>query len=137
MRGSARSLAVVIMSRRNYLSGPGAGEAGVDPRARCAAARTGNAGPRDGKTVPYLVRGAFWRTVLVLGMRRVTKIIPIQEVSGFSGGDVLDGPGSPRVVHAPGHTDGSVLGQVTANRLWSVCWSLLLFVAVRYRLLDG
>jgi len=71
------------------------------------AARTGKVGPRDGKTSAYLLRGAFWRTALVLGMRGATKIIPIQEVSGFSDGAVLDVPGSPRVVHAPGHTDGS------------------------------
>jgi len=70
-------------------------------------ARTGKVGPRDGKTSAYLLRGAFWRTALVLGMRGATKIIPIKEVSGFSDGEVLDVPGSPRVVHAPGHTDGS------------------------------
>jgi glyoxylase-like metal-dependent hydrolase (beta-lactamase superfamily II) len=70
-------------------------------------ARTGKVGPRDGKTSAYLLRGAFWRTALVLGMRGATKIIPIQEVSGFSDGEVLDVPVSPRVVHAPGHTDGS------------------------------
>ncbi len=70
-------------------------------------ARTGKVGPRDGKTGAYLLRSAFWRTALVLGMRGATKIIPIQEVSGFGDGEVLDVPGSPRVVHAPGHTDGS------------------------------
>jgi len=70
-------------------------------------ARTGNVGPRDGKTSAYLLRGAFWRTALVLSMRGATKIIPVQEVSGFSDGEVLDVPGSPRVVHAPGHTGGS------------------------------
>jgi hypothetical protein len=43
----------------------------------------------------------------VLGRRGGTKIIPIHEVSGFGDGEVLDVPGSPRVVHAPGHTDGS------------------------------
>lgn len=70
-------------------------------------ARTGKVGPRDGKQSAYLLRGAFWRTALVLGMRGGTKIIPIREVSGFSDGEVLDVPGSPRVVHAPGHTGGS------------------------------
>ena len=70
-------------------------------------ARTGKVGPRDRKTSAYLLRGAFWRTALVLAMRGATKIIPIREVSGFSDGEVLDVPGSPRVVHAPGHTDGS------------------------------
>ena len=72
-----------------------------------AMARTGKVGPRDGKTSTYLLRGAFWRTVLVLGRRGGTKIIPVQEVSGFSDGQPLDVPGKPRVVHAPGHTDGS------------------------------
>lgn len=70
-------------------------------------ARTGKVGPRDGKTTAYLLRAAFWRTALVLGMRGATKIIPVQEVSGFGDGEVLDVPGSPRVVHAPGHTGGS------------------------------
>jgi glyoxylase-like metal-dependent hydrolase (beta-lactamase superfamily II) len=70
-------------------------------------ARTGKVGPRDGKQSAYLLRGAFWRTVFVLGMRGGTKIIPVREVSGFGDGEVLDLPGSPRVVHAPGHTGGS------------------------------
>ena len=71
------------------------------------AARTGKVGPRDGKQSAYLLRGAFWRTALVLGIRGGTKIIPIREVSEFRDGEVLDVPGSPRVVHAPGHTGGS------------------------------
>lgn len=43
----------------------------------------------------------------MLGRRGGTKIIPVREVSGFSDGQPLDVPGKPRVVHAPGHTDGS------------------------------
>lgn len=70
-------------------------------------ARTGEVGPRDGKTSAYLLRGAFWRTALILGRRGAIRIVPVKEVSGFSDGEVLDVPGSPRVVHAPGHTDGS------------------------------
>jgi glyoxylase-like metal-dependent hydrolase (beta-lactamase superfamily II) len=70
-------------------------------------ARTGKVGPRDGKTSAYLLHGTFWRTALVLVWRGATKIIPIREVSGFGDGQTLDVPGSPRVVHAPGHTDGS------------------------------
>jgi glyoxylase-like metal-dependent hydrolase (beta-lactamase superfamily II) len=65
-------------------------------------ARTGKLGPRDGKTSSYLLRAAFWRTVLVLSRRGGTKIIPIREVSEFSDGQTLDVPGKPRVVHAPG-----------------------------------
>ena len=70
-------------------------------------ARTGKVGPRDGKTSSYLLRGAFWRTALVLTRRGATRIIPVQEVSGFGDGQTLDVPSRPRVVHAPGHTDGS------------------------------
>ena len=70
-------------------------------------ARTGKAGPRDGKTRSYLLRAAFWRTALVLTRRGATKIIPVQEVSAFGDGQTLDVPGKPRIVHAPGHTDGS------------------------------
>ena len=62
--------------------------------------------PRDGKAGAYLLCGAFLRTVLVLGMRGAAKVIPIQEVTGFSDGEVLDVPGAPRVVHAPGHAGG-------------------------------
>jgi glyoxylase-like metal-dependent hydrolase (beta-lactamase superfamily II) len=72
-----------------------------------AMAQTGKVGPRDGKTSSYLLRGAFWHTALVLGRRGATKIIPIKEVSAFGDGQTLDVPGKPRVVHAPGHTDGS------------------------------
>jgi glyoxylase-like metal-dependent hydrolase (beta-lactamase superfamily II) len=70
-------------------------------------ARTGKVGPRDRKTSAYFLRGEFWRTVLVLGRRGATKIIPVKEVSGFSDGQTLDVPGKPRIVHAPGHTEGS------------------------------
>jgi glyoxylase-like metal-dependent hydrolase (beta-lactamase superfamily II) len=40
------------------------------------------------------------------------RIPPVSEVSTFTGGEVLDVPGSPRVVHVPGHTDGSVVFHV-------------------------
>jgi glyoxylase-like metal-dependent hydrolase (beta-lactamase superfamily II) len=70
-------------------------------------ARTGKAGPRDGKTSSYLLRSAFWRTALVLARRGATRIVPVQEVSGFGDGQTLEVPGKPRVVLAPGHTDGS------------------------------
>jgi glyoxylase-like metal-dependent hydrolase (beta-lactamase superfamily II) len=72
-----------------------------------AMARTGKVGPRDGRTSSYLLRPAFRRTALVLGRRGGARIIPVQEGSGFGDGQTLDVPGKPRVVHAPGHTDGS------------------------------
>jgi glyoxylase-like metal-dependent hydrolase (beta-lactamase superfamily II) len=34
--------------------------------------------------------------------------LKISDVVTFADGDVLDVPGRPRVIHAPGHSDGSV-----------------------------
>ena len=70
-------------------------------------ARTGEVGARERKISAYLLHGAFWRTLLILGRLGATKIIPVREVSAFTDGERLAVPGKPRVVHAPGHTDGS------------------------------
>ena len=70
-------------------------------------ATTGKVGPRDGKTTAYLLRPAFYRTLWILALGGATKIIPVREVSTFDDGETLDVPGSPRAVHAPGHTPGS------------------------------
>jgi glyoxylase-like metal-dependent hydrolase (beta-lactamase superfamily II) len=43
----------------------------------------------------------------ILGRGGATRIVPIREVSTFGDGEVLDVPGRPRAVHAPGHTAGS------------------------------
>ena len=37
----------------------------------------------------------------------ITRTPPVAELDSLADGDVLDVPGSPRVVHAPGHTAGS------------------------------
>jgi glyoxylase-like metal-dependent hydrolase (beta-lactamase superfamily II) len=39
---------------------------------------------------------------------------PVREVVTFTDGDVLDLPGSPRIIHVPGHTPGSVAVHVPA-----------------------
>jgi len=39
---------------------------------------------------------------------------PVTEVSTFTDGQILDLPGSPRVIHVPGHTPGSVAIHVPA-----------------------
>jgi glyoxylase-like metal-dependent hydrolase (beta-lactamase superfamily II) len=42
------------------------------------------------------------------GMRKGgTRMVPVAEAGTFVHGDALDVPGSPRVVHAPGHTPGA------------------------------
>jgi glyoxylase-like metal-dependent hydrolase (beta-lactamase superfamily II) len=42
------------------------------------------------------------------------RIKPVHEVVTFADGDVLDLPGSPRIIHIPGHTPGSVAVHVPA-----------------------
>lgn len=55
----------------------------------------------------YLLRWEAYRTLFVLMRTKGVKIVPIAEVSAFGDGETLDVPGGPRVVHAPGHTEGS------------------------------
>jgi glyoxylase-like metal-dependent hydrolase (beta-lactamase superfamily II) len=66
----------------------------------------------DGRVVPYLVRTEMYRTVFSLVRRGATKVVPIRELSTFADGEVLDVPGHPRVVHAPGHTLGTTAIQL-------------------------
>jgi glyoxylase-like metal-dependent hydrolase (beta-lactamase superfamily II) len=66
--------------------------------------KTGDASPRN--ILPYLRRGMTWR--LLGHMTRYGGARP-RAVTGaetYADGDVLDVPGSPRVVHTPGHTPG-------------------------------
>jgi glyoxylase-like metal-dependent hydrolase (beta-lactamase superfamily II) len=71
-------------------------------------ARTGKLeGKRDASLLPYLRYAEAYRTLFSLIRRGGTRIVPIREVRVFEDGEVLDLPGSPRVVHAPGHTVGS------------------------------
>lgn len=72
------------------------------------AARTGKAAAKfDGRITSYLLNAEFYRTVFSLSRRRAVRMIPVAEVSGFADGEVIDVPGKPRAVHAPGHTSGS------------------------------
>lgn len=49
------------------------------------------------------------------GARRgAFRIPPVTEVETFTDGEVLDLPGSPRIIHIPGHTPGSVAIHVPA-----------------------
>ena len=70
-------------------------------------ARDGDVAKPDGKMGSYLLRFTMYRTMVSLARRGATKIVPIREVSTFGDGEVLDVPGRPRVIHAPGHTAGS------------------------------
>lgn len=73
-----------------------------------AAAAGGAKQPKpDRGRLPYLFRAERYRTFISLTRRGASKIVPIRELSNFADGEVLDVPGRPRVVHAPGHTPGS------------------------------
>lgn len=71
------------------------------------AARTGRPGRAEGGMARYLMRAEAYRTIAGLTRRGALRIVPIQQLAVFHDGEVLDVPGGPRVVHAPGHTAGS------------------------------
>jgi glyoxylase-like metal-dependent hydrolase (beta-lactamase superfamily II) len=70
-------------------------------------ARTGATPKNEASVARYLFRLEAYRTLFGLMRRKGLKIVPIHEVSTFGDGEILDVPGNPRVVHTPGHTDGS------------------------------
>ncbi|MBW3661578.1 MAG: MBL fold metallo-hydrolase [Actinobacteria bacterium] len=55
----------------------------------------------------YLRHPAAWKTIFTLLLAGGAKIVPVAEVATFADGEVLDVPGRPQVVHAPGHTLGN------------------------------
>jgi glyoxylase-like metal-dependent hydrolase (beta-lactamase superfamily II) len=71
------------------------------------AALAGKAGPAESTLRDFLLRPQFYRTMFLLIRGGAARMIPVQEVSRFSDGAVLDVPGRPRAVHVPGHTAGS------------------------------
>jgi glyoxylase-like metal-dependent hydrolase (beta-lactamase superfamily II) len=71
-------------------------------------AHTQAIGKRESSLLPYLRYPAAWRLFGVLGRAGLPKRVRIHEVTTFAAGERLDVPGRPLVIHAPGHTDGSV-----------------------------
>lgn len=57
--------------------------------------------------IPYLRRRWYRRYMVHLLSNHVTRTPAIAELHELADGEVLDVPGSPRVLHAPGHTAGS------------------------------
>ena len=74
-----------------------------------AAVATGDAKPgkNDAGLARYLLRGEFYRTTLSLMRGGGATIVPVLEVSIFADGEILDVPGKPLAIHAPGHTPGN------------------------------
>lgn len=54
-----------------------------------------------------LTRPHAWKALWFFMRGGATKAPPVAELSVFADGEVLDLPGRPRVIHTPGHTDGS------------------------------
>ena len=68
--------------------------------------RTGKGKTREASFLPYLRHGATWKIIGVFATGG--KPLHVKEVRTFEDGDVLDVPGRPRVIHAPGHSAGCV-----------------------------
>jgi glyoxylase-like metal-dependent hydrolase (beta-lactamase superfamily II) len=74
----------------------------------------GEAKPQNQKMLGVgLAAFRFIRFALSKGMLRAT---PILEVATFGDGATLDVPGAPRVIHVPGHSEGSAALHVSACR---------------------
>lgn len=58
--------------------------------------------------------GPLFRFLWYSGRRGGLRVPPVTEVMTFTGDDVLDLPGSPVIIHVPGHTPGSVAIHVPA-----------------------
>jgi glyoxylase-like metal-dependent hydrolase (beta-lactamase superfamily II) len=56
--------------------------------------------------LPYLRHPWYARYMVHLLASRVTRTPAVAELHELADGEVLDVPGSPRVIHAPGHTAG-------------------------------
>ena len=94
---------------------------GIAPRLRDAGARVlihsaddttlRKPGPKQGDASPrhlakYLRRPQVWRLMVHLTRGGAARPPKVEGAATFEDGAVLDVPGSPRVVHTPGHTPG-------------------------------
>jgi glyoxylase-like metal-dependent hydrolase (beta-lactamase superfamily II) len=52
--------------------------------------------------------GSLLRFLWYSGRRGGLRVPPVREVATLVGGETLDLPGAPRIIHTPGHTPGSV-----------------------------
>ncbi len=68
--------------------------------------RTGRGREREASFLPYLRYPATWK--LIAGFARGGRPIHVRAVDTYEDGDVLDVPGRPRAIHAPGHSPGCV-----------------------------
>ncbi len=77
---------------------------GDDPTLRKPAPKSGDAKPIN--ILPQLWHPPLLKLVVHLAAGGAMRMKGVQGAQTFSGGDVLDVPGSPRVIPTPGHTPG-------------------------------
>lgn len=77
--------------------------------------RTGRGRKREASFLPYFRYPATWK--LVAGFVRGGHPLHVQEVETYEDGEVIDVPGRPRAVHAPGHSPGCVALHFEARSL--------------------
>lgn len=75
-----------------------------EPTLRKPGPKTGDGAPRH--LVKLMWRPAFWRFFGHMTRQGGARPTGIEGAETFGDGDVLDVPGSPRVIHTPGHTVG-------------------------------
>jgi glyoxylase-like metal-dependent hydrolase (beta-lactamase superfamily II) len=64
-----------------------------------------------------LTRPYAWRSAVFFIRGGSLKAPPVAELSTFADGETLDVPGRPRVIHTPGHTDGSACIELGERRV--------------------
>jgi glyoxylase-like metal-dependent hydrolase (beta-lactamase superfamily II) len=76
--------------------------------------RTGKNRPREASMLPYLRHPMAWK--LIAAFARGGRPVAVPEPTEFEDGVVLEVPGRPRVMHAPGHSPGCVAFQFERHR---------------------
>jgi glyoxylase-like metal-dependent hydrolase (beta-lactamase superfamily II) len=66
--------------------------------------KTGDAAPL--KLVKEMWRPSFYRMIATMTRAGAAKPAPVEGAETYVDGELLDVPGSPRVIHTPGHTPG-------------------------------
>lgn len=75
-----------------------------EPTLRKPGMKPGDASPKN--ILPELWRPGLWRTFIAMGRLGGANPPKLEGAETFADGDVLDVPGSPRVIATPGHTPG-------------------------------
>jgi glyoxylase-like metal-dependent hydrolase (beta-lactamase superfamily II) len=75
-----------------------------EPTLRKPRPKTGDAAPS--KLVKEMWRPGLYRMIVAMTRAGAARPTPVEGAETFGDGQLIDVPGSPRVIHAPGHTAG-------------------------------